>query len=315
MPTKVWLDKRSKLFKCTRLCGVEWEYNGNQDLYHWKRNWNGITHSDISCRGNEAVTRPMAGDYIRKCLQELGDTMNRNGVSCDNSCGIHVHVDAGDLSWTDMYRLLWVYGKIEPLLYLLAGQHRALPNAPDGEDESYCKPVGIKYLKSLADVDRKGSVLATAFDDADSRTPAAARSRLQDEPEVDKKDSGRYRGLNIIPWLAGKTRKAHAIVRKPDSTVEFRMHRNSLNTERVINWTELCTRIVDWCAKASDKEAHELPKSALRALCEVIAPDKASWILSRVKEWRKVTPYRKKIRRLIGLKKGVYTLKVRQCAA
>lgn len=282
---------------------MEWEYNRKVDLSGWRSKWRGGVHYDGSC-GYEAVTAPMAGDHIANCLKDLAKTFEETEALADERCGIHVHVDARDLKWADMYRLLWVYGKVEPLMYLLAGQHRA---RLDHDRTSYCKPVGREYLDSLSEVDRKGAVLAVALGRGNSEE--GARKILR-SCRIGKKDGGRYRGLNIIPWLAGRAYKERKVTKdlktgkvttsltpKPDSTVEFRLHRNSMNPDRVIGWSQLCAKLVDWCANATDKEAQNLPKSPLRALCEVIAPELAPWILRRVTEWRKATkvsPYTKR---------------------
>lgn len=277
-------------FKCNRLVGVEWEFNEMIDLTAWREKWRGGIHSDGSC-GWEAVTPPIAGDNIAGCLGDLGARMEAD-ASCDKRCGIHVHVDAADLKWADMYRLLWVYAKVEPLLYLLAGQERAKGD--------YCKPVGKDYLKSLSEVDRKGAVLDIAI--GGERGSRDIKQFMRSR-QLSKKGGGRYRGLNIIPWIVGRAypRRIETVNKqtgkkeitfKPnsDTTVEFRMHKNSTNAARVTGWAQLCARLVEWCSKATDKEAQDLPKSALRALCQVIAPDLAPYILGRVKEWRKATP-------------------------
>ncbi len=318
---KPWEFKPGSKFKCKRTVGVEWEFNEMVNLSAWRSKWRGGVHHDGSC-GWEAVTAPIAGDHIENCLKDLADTFKASHATADDKCGIHVHVDARDLKWADMYRLLWVYGKVEPLMYLLAGQHRA---KVDRDRTSYCKPVGKEFLDSLSEVDRKGAVLSVALGKGQSED--AARKSFRSH-RIGKKDGGRYRGLNIIPWLAGRAYKEKRQVRdkntgkvvtylepKSDSTVEFRMHRNSLLGDRVIGWTQLCAKLVDWCANATDKDAQALPKSALRALCEVIAPECAPWILHRVKEWRKATrvgPVSKKRRipRRISLTDQGYKLKV-----
>lgn len=296
-----WYDKTPKKFKCSRLAGVEWEFNDRESLTSWRTKWRGGVHEDGSC-GYEAVTAPLAGDHIAACLRDLGEEFKRLGTGANRDCGIHVHVDAIDLSWHDMYRLLWVYAKVEPLMYLLGGQARARTR----NNESYCAPVGVEYLKSLAQLDRKGGIMSVALTDRGGNQygPAAAKIKRRNG-SIGKKDEGRYKGLNIMPWLSG--RQTHK--RRKDSTVEFRMHRNSMDAERIIGWTQLCVRLVDWCAKASDKDAQELPRSALRALCEVIAPDCAPYILKRVAAWRKATTKTSQVPRYISISKAGYALK------
>jgi hypothetical protein len=270
-PWRADLPKHRIGFNSTRLAGVEWEFNTAllfNKLGPWTRRWHGGIHDDGSC-GKEIVTSPMAGDHISKCLTDLGQSFKDAGATIDGRCGIHVHVDACDVTWADMYRLLWLYSHVEPILYMLAGQQRA--------SNTYCMPCGEAYKKAMSGVDRKGGVLEVAFSSA--RSSNSGRSHQRQNPG--KKDSGRYRGLNLCPWLAGRKNKA------PDTTLEFRLHSNSSEADRVINWTQLCVRMVDWAVKSTDNDALELPKSALRTLCKVVAPECEPYIMKCLKEWRK----------------------------
>jgi hypothetical protein len=307
-PWVVKSPKQKKKFSCSRLAGVEWEYNAvrNHDLLDkWLKTWRSKIHSDGSC-GYEVVTCPLAGDYIAEALTALGDTFKKAEATCNNTCGIHVHVDARDYSWSDMYRLLKVYAHVEPAMYLLGGQQR-LAN-------DYCAPVGPDYLDALTQTDIKGCILAKALAvqspdpaNVNSRMDTHMRARFRQRENPSKKDGGRYRGLNILPWLAGRRTKA------ADTTIEFRIHRNSLDAKRVVGWTQLCVRLVEWTANATQKDVDNLPTSAIRALSEVIAPELAPWILHRLKEWKAVTTADPKYARSSGtperrlhLKQGKY---------
>ena len=301
-PWKATSPKMRKVFRSQRLVGVEWEYNQAErgSVESWSHKWRGGIHSDGSC-GWEAVTAPMSGDYIEKCLTDLGKAFADGGAEVNSQCGIHVHVDAADVSWNDMYRFLWAYSQIEPLLFLLAGQSRI-------DNQTYCAPIGQAYKQALghslalnkpnhatdgrARLDIKDAVLRVALGQSSGRT-SCRRHRPH------KKDAGRYRSLNVMPWLAGKWKKA------PDSTIEFRLHMHSLDPKRVIAWTQLCARLVDWAVKATDAEAEALPKSALRALCQ-IAPESKPWILERVRAWRYYYTFHSGRARRIHLKKGRY---------
>lgn len=146
-------------------------------------------------------------------------------------------------------------------------------------DSKYCTPCGTEYFcLGLNDDDNKKEKLA--------RIAYSTPNRMISKSDVNsilrsptKKAEGRYKGLNILPWLYARKHKAS------DQTVEFRIHENTNVAERVINWTKVCVRLVDWCAKSTDSEIKELPKSALRTLC-IIAPDCKDYILDRIKIWR-----------------------------
>lgn len=282
-----------KLFDCGRLVGIEWEYNttnGSASLNAWRDKWGGQIVHDGSC-GYEAVTPPIAGDHMVNCLQELAAAFKASEAEIDDRCGLHVHIDASDLTWNDMYRFLRVYAHVEPILYMLAGQHR-LTNR-------YCIPCGESFMNALGKTDIKGGVLEAAYSERGGRT---GHQYARGNPG--KKDNNRYKGLNLCPWLAGRKIKAK------DTTVEFRLHRNAPydQAERVINWTKLCARLVDWSVNSSDVDAKALPRSALRALCKVIAPECNDWILERIKLWRHATSFNKGIGRRIKFKNGKYTL-------
>lgn len=348
--------KERKNFDCNRFAGIEWEYNrlrSDKYLKRWEKLWFGNRHEDASC-GFEAVSAPVAGDYMVNCVSVLGTALNKGGALVDNRCSIHVHADAKDLQWTDMFRMLAVYVKVEALLYMIAGQDRL--------DNRYCLPCGKDYEAALKRLDRKDAVMAVAFNaqhggQNGTNIPSFGRVSQRQRPgrRADVHRHARRRGLNILPWLAGRGPRpmnaipivaqagdtidslAHrhgvsvaSLIRwnklkieagaplavgqrmnifkrtiAPDTTVEFRIHPNTLDAERVTNWTKMIVRLVDWAAKSTDKDLESLPKSPLRALCQ-IAPDVAPWIITRVNEWRNETKRINGIPRRISLKGGKY---------
>ncbi len=261
-----------KTDKNKRLVGIEVEHNARTDLTEWVLKWRGSIHEDGSC-GWEAVTTPIAGSHIDHCISDLCEALK--GVSADDKCGVHVHVDARDVRWVDMFRLLRVYAFCEPVLYMLAGQHRM--------NNTYARPMGVPIEKALNNPDPKDAVVSFITNGQYSTGVAGTAGRAAMKARIHKKDNGRYRGLNIMPWLAGRRVKA------PDTTVEFRMHCNSLDPKRIAGWAHLCAALVEWCTKASDNDVESLPGSALRALVTVIAPECGPWIMKWVAEWRRVT--------------------------
>lgn len=369
-----------KLFDCTRTVGVEWEFNSSVNdsgLNLWREKWKGQLATDGSC-GREAVTPPLAGDHIINCLTDLGKAFETGKAEIDDRCGIHVHVDASDLSWRDMFRLLRTYAHVEPLLYLLGGEHRTqnrycipcgqtymdamnkpLPSLDIAENKIKILSTNVEtWLKDIAVLEEKRSLAQTNEDwvqykelgirksqlhaavvrnqssiidlqaglalDPDklkldimkegilevafNRRGADARKHQQAGPG--KKDGARYKGLNLCPWLAGRKIKAK------DTTLEFRLHRNVKgdDAERVINWTKICARLVDWSVKASDNDVKQLPKSALRSLVEVIAPECDKSILDRFKMWRHGTSFKEGTKRRITLRDGKYSFRVKSTA-
>jgi hypothetical protein len=186
-----------------------------------------------------------------------------------------------------MFRLLSLYSHVEPILFLIAGQDRAA--------NEYCRPSAVRFRDALAQWDKKDAVTALCYEDS---YRGSGRLLVRNGHAI-KKAGGRYHSLNICPWLGRfhrkpavrdrHTRKLIRPTKARDSTVEFRLHRNTLDPDRVIGWAHLCIAIVDAAARLTDKEAAELTKlSALRALCRM-APSSKEFILSRLREWRQAT--------------------------
>lgn len=274
------------VFKSSRYVGVEWEYNGifdGEPLNNFIKKWNAGHHRDGSC-GWEVVTSPQAGDNIRKCLMELSTAFETGEASIDDRCGIHVHVDARDFGWFDIYKLIKLYAKLEPALYVLAGPTRV--------ENSYAKPCGAQYLQALNAPDIRNALTTVII--------GAAGGRVRLRSPLDKKSGGRYRGLNLMPWLAGRRtvllqERAHAgskarkrgANRRSDCTVEFRLHGNSSDGSRVANWAELCASIVDHAMNLSEKEIQALPNTQEDTLV-AITPHIEDYIRNTLKEYRNV---------------------------
>lgn len=276
---KVWPVTNAserKHFKNTRLVGIEWEYNisnGDRSIKAWIQKWGAGLHSDGSC-GLEIVTPPIAGDHISNCLTELGQAFTNDCASIDNRCGLHVHVDARDLAWQDIRKLVKLYSKYEPFLYLLGGQWRGMAQ--------YTKQIGPVYLQAIEETDWKAAIMGAAW----QVNPLESRE-VNRNVRPGKKADGRYVGLNLCPWLAGRFGDG----RKKDTTVEFRLHRNCTPnmTWRVIGWAQLCAQMVEYAAGATEAEIDKLPKSAARALAEIVAPQSKEFILKRLRAWHRAT--------------------------
>jgi hypothetical protein len=251
-----------------RLVGLEVEFNrnvyGGRTTTDWRDTWEGASVvSDGSC-GLEAVTPPLAGECLRACVEDICDILNKGAGGCNERCSVHVHVDARDFSWDDMSRLIRVYQLVEPILYILGGQGRVTNH--------YCRPLGTRY----------SAVLEADYDKADKRMRVLQYASVPVREGRSKKGGDRYRGMNLLPWLAGKQSNAK------DSTVEFRIHKNSHDPQRLVPWATLLSDLVSWVACHNDREADALPKGALRALVAML-PTHREYILARLREWKNET--------------------------
>lgn len=280
-----------------RLMGLEVEFNNQVDLEDWRDAWPGSdVHEDGSC-GWEAVTPPANGKFMRRCVFQLSEALV--GAGCNERCGLHVHVDARDFDWGDMLRLAKVYSLVEPALYIIGGQQRTGNN--------YAAPIGAfleKALQASTDAAKRRKLVDAILHGSDpSGDTEWLDGIVKGTNTVDKKANGRYKGLNMVPWLAGRKHKSPVTGKEtvaPDCTVEFRLHRGTHSPTRLIAWAQLCADIVQYAATHSDKEIAELPKSAFRAIM-IMSPKSSEWLMSRLKGWRRATTVqRSRVRGIMG---------------
>jgi hypothetical protein len=255
-------------------------------LQKWANAWDASIHSDGSC-GWEGVTAPAAGNHLIRQIGELFTALDRAEARFDRQCGVHVHVDARDFDWTDMLRLCKVYAHVEPALFIIAGQYRMA--------SQWCRPVGARMKAALAVPagHRRGELLRQLFACSDDfKGYTRERATAYHNMGVRKKHAARYAALNIMPWLAGRKQPADGSVHTcdPDTTVEFRLHRNvahadTANRDRLLGWVRTVVQIVEWTKNASANDVRRLPRDPFRAL-GAIAPECAGYHLERLRVWR-----------------------------
>ena len=279
-------SKDRQTFKSSRLVGVEWEYNHmGQRAYSvesgrltvlapWIKTWKGSVHEDGSC-GYEAITPPIAGDHIARCLTDLGRVLSKH-AKIDYLCSCHVHVNGGDLTFDDLYRLMWAYSKVEGVLFRLAG--------PARRNNIYCRPCGHRYQLALEHrfdgssrfIDTQEEVLKAVYHEGMVNRSPQTSGKAYHLLYASRRGPGRYVALNLFPWLyAQKVGK-----RRTPPTLEFRLHKFTKDAKRIIGWCHLLVRLVDWAKEATDQQARELPRG-VKGLY-LMAPDSKKWILQRL---------------------------------
>lgn len=265
-------DRAIKTFPdgTSRMAGIEIEYNDCRKfkpLSKWAAKWGAGNHTDGSC-GWEAVTAPAAGEKLQEQVREFGVAMKEAGGKADSRCGVHVHVDARDLGMHAIRRLAKLYGHVEPILYILGGQHRL--------QNRYCAHNGTRLRLAAESKSWSHEILREVYKKPNKQSLIAHISHKQ----ARKRDNQRYTGMNLCPWVAGKTHK------RPDTTIEFRLHENCIDSDRLINWTKTLLALVDFAKRSEWNDVKDSPKSALRLLCQ-ISPETAKWIVAGVRLWRK----------------------------
>lgn len=127
-----------------RYIGVEIEVLGISGienvnkLHKWAKKWNASITDDGSIAsdyGFEIRTSPAKGSKLIQQIKEVCNILRMGKARVDESCGLHVHVDARDFENLDsphFKKLSFVWAKIEPAMFRLVSSKR--------RNSEYCEP-------------------------------------------------------------------------------------------------------------------------------------------------------------------------------
>ncbi len=175
-----------------------------------------IEDGSLSSGGVEFVThKPIIGDTVVEALDSLEQTHREDDNYTDESCGIHIHMNALDFNFTEIQSLLMIMSRLQGYIY------KGLPS--DRTDNTYCKeipmsPRKISRMRSL-------SHLVNEY-------YKSANTNLTDN----KYNDARYFGTNI-----------HA--RFYLGTIEFRYHEGSIYSRPIQEWIQFLNRIMTTATK------------------------------------------------------------------
>lgn len=123
---------------------IEVAAGGGPQIQGVVRKWSGSIVRDGSLpeTGYEINTAPAAGDFYPKQVREICDALAAEGATITEQCGLHVHVDARDMKYFDIRRLIRVYAYIESNLFAMVPYSRRASR--------FCKPCGNDYQTLMA---------------------------------------------------------------------------------------------------------------------------------------------------------------------
>jgi hypothetical protein len=171
---------------------------------HWKivRDAS-IRHYDGNC--GELVSPPLYGKRGLNRLRKVVEAIAAIGATVNDSCGLHVHVDARDLSPNQIIAVSQRYGMFEHRLDKFM--------APERRNTDWAKRVGKNYHADIIRHIKFSSEIGQSFSRALS--------------EID-----RYRKVNITSFSR-------------HGTIEFRQHEGTVDPDRILNWVQFCTNFVE----------------------------------------------------------------------
>lgn len=197
---------------------------GSYDTYtvpdHEGRRWKVVSDASIRCqaRGERTASRLYSVEVVSpickyediETVQELVRQLRHGGARVNDSCGIHIHVDASRHNPQTLRNIVNIMASKEDLLY------KTLKVNIDRQH--YCQKADLRFLddmnthrpKSMDDVER-------LWYNGDSR-------------RYSHYDQTRYHALNL-----------HSVFSK--GTIEFRMFNSTLHAGEVKSYIQLCLAI------------------------------------------------------------------------
>ena len=184
------------------------------------RKWKVVSDASIQCqsRGERTASRLYAVEVVSpickyediEIIQQLVRELRRGGAKVNDSCGIHIHVDASRHDSKTLRNIVNIMASKEDLLY------KALRVRIDRE--YYCQKADLRFLEDV-NLKRPKSMseFETLWYNGSSRRGVHY-------------DSTRYHALNL-----------HSVFSK--GTIEFRMFNSTLHAGEVKSYIQLCLAI------------------------------------------------------------------------
>lgn len=184
------------------------------------RKWKVVSDASIQCqsRGERTASRLYAVEVVSpickyediETIQELVRELRRGGAKVNDSCGIHIHVDASRHDPKTLRNIVNIMASKEDLLY------KALRVQIDRE--YYCQKADLRFLE---DVNLKRPKSMSEFETLWYN--GSSRRGIH-------YDSTRYHALNL-----------HSVFSK--GTIEFRMFNSTLHAGEIKSYIQLCLAI------------------------------------------------------------------------
>lgn len=210
-----------------------WKIVPDGSLIHRYIDSNGLEYAEA---GFEVVSPVLSGVKGLLEVEKVVNTLVARGAKVNNTCGLHVHVDARDMTAEQIFVAVKRYRIHEALLDTFVKVERR----------------NSSFAQGMASVER----FIEEIRNDRPITRVSART-LCDYVER----CGRYRKLNLCSYLR-------------HGTLEFRQHHGSLDADEIVNWIMLCVTFIDdsmriranksWWSKFSVGVDYRAPAMALR---------------------------------------------------
>lgn len=227
--------------------------------------------------GVEVVSPILSGDAGLADAVKVADVLRAAGCTVNKSCGLHVHVYAGDLDLKQMKKLAINFVHSETAFDAIVppsrrkDENQFIQSNRTAFGGSY-ENEGINKAIAAFEAARDMNDLIHKVSDV---TTTTLRGTLG---QRNWRDGGRYRKLNFLSMLNFKT-------------VEFRQHAGTVEADKIANWVRLCVAFVERSMVSRPRPrtstARHVDSAELGALLYWLrlSPDACKYFRSRRKEF------------------------------
>jgi hypothetical protein len=227
-----------------------------------------VADGSLGDAGYEINTNPTRGvEYFTHIAATVKATQLSNS-SLSSGCGMHIHVDARDLNWHDLFKLAVLYSKVEDALFAMQPRSR--------QDNDYCRRVGTVYAHDPKAY--KHDLLKGLYGKTFPKNRREAKPNLTTRKgkrvfgeRIDKYNRARYYALNIHTYFYR-------------GTIEFRHGAGTKNVEKATNWGLVCMWIVEKASTMTHAQIKALPGNSTLALLEILPAKLGEWVIARQRE-------------------------------
>lgn len=230
---------QKKVNKSSRFISAEIEVAGigknKRAIEDVVQKWRGniVYDGTLPTAGFEINTAPAGGDLYVRQVTEICDNLVEANARVDKRCGLHVHIDARDCNYNDLYKLIKIYTAIEPTLLEMVPTDRH-----SSEYAMKCGTIFENKIKSWANqkmthLELKDRIVTAIYN--------AGNSVYRTNKRGAGLGTGRYYALNLHSWF-------HR------GTIECRLFDGTIDKNEIIAWGVLWANILDFAVRMGEDE-------------------------------------------------------------
>lgn len=261
--------------------------------------------------GLELVVQPASGDEFVKQMLNIYEAIIRGNADVNESCGLHVHVQAGDLSAWEIRRLIVLWCRIEKEVYrYLVAPHRlsdshctryAMPLSTEligervGWQFSPANLTGLMRTRYNSATKIKTAIIKKLYTldlgvpqrskaKADQQYLAAVKKYKAAAMQFDRwKQNKRTPGQAEGMGCRYASLNLHSLFHR--GTVEFRLKEGSIEPEALLLWPMFCGWIVEGLSRISDRDVMRIHGLIdwLNLMRGIAQPEVLEWVREKVK--------------------------------